>query len=408
MENLPPFDPWAVGLNRNPYPIFQHYRSIEPIHRATDNGEQGGDNWFLFRHADNAALLRDSRVGVESRNSVEIPEGYVPSPYEIMATNMMLLRDPPDHTRLRKLVTKAFTPRTITNLDERIDKVTDYLLDEVADRGEMDVIADLAYPLPMIIIAELLGMPAEDRDLMRGWSVDFSTALDRVRDENAERIFGAASKSAVEFTTYFEALIEERRRTPQDDLISGLLAAHDEGDRLDTTELVSMCFLLLAAGHETTVNLIGNGTLALLQNRDQLDLLKQQPELMASAVDELLRYDPPVQLTDRTAFEDIELDGRLIRKGDWISFVLAAANRDPAVFAEPDRLDIQRSPNPYLSFGGGIHYCLGAPLAKLEGKVAFGQLLERMPDLELAVPADELVWRDGVIFHGVDALPVRF
>lgn len=416
MSKLPPFNPLAPAHCRDPYPAYRHYRLVDPVHCATGNSAAENNSWYLFRHADNMALLRDSRAGVDSATPTKSPE-FAPelpvmdmrSPYEIMATNMMLLRDPPDHTRLRTLVGKAFTPRTIANLDTRIHSVTDYLLDQVADQGKMDMIADLAFPLPMIIIAELLGIPSTDRDLMRTWSVTFSTALDRVREEDAERVFTAANISAMEFTSYFEDLINERRRAPEEDLISGLLAAHDAGDRLDTEELVSMSFLLLAAGHETTVNLIGNGTLALLQNQDQLDLLIQQPELMASAVDEFLRYDAPVQLTDRTIFEDIKLNGVLIRKGDWVTCLLGAANRDPAVFAEPDRLDVQRANgNNHLAFSSGIHYCLGAPLAKLEGKIAFGRLLERMPDLELAVPAADLTWRDGVVFHGVDALPVKF
>jgi cytochrome P450 StaP len=394
------FDPFVATMRSDPYPIYHHFRAHEPVHWGIPLYPDVSGIWYLFRHADCVALLSDPRFGRELARIA--PDTAMAQ----QAGKSMLFSDPPDHTRLRSLVNKAFTPRMVERLAPRIGAITTELLDAVQPIGQMDVIADLAFPLPVSVIAEMMGVPAQDRALLKRWSYALTRAIDARREEDLERINQAATEAGMEFAAYLWQLIEVRRRDPQNDLLSALIAAEAQGDKLNAAELIRMCVLLLAAGHETTVNLIGNGLLALMRHPDQMDLLKQQPELIESAVDELLRFDAPVQSTGRIVFEDVVIGGKQIRKGERVTALLGAANRDPSVFADPDRLDIRRNDRRYLSFGHGIHYCLGAPLARLEAQIAFNAVLRRMPNIHLQT--EELTWREGFGFHGVISLPVAF
>jgi cytochrome P450 len=316
----------------------------------------------------------------------------------------MLDADPPDHTRLRALVSKAFTPRLIERMRPRVQEIADALLDVVQDRGKMDLIDDYAFPLPITVIAELLGVPAEDRNRFREWS-DAAVSGDTSR-EYLERVLIPHMQA---FTDYLRAMFEEKRENPEEDLVSALVRAEEAGDKLGEDELVGMVFLLLVAGHETTVNLIGNGVLALLQHPDQLESLRENPSLIKPAVEELLRYDGPVETsTERFAREDVAVGERVIPKGEMVLVVIAAADHDPERFPVPDALDLTRPDNKHLAFGKGIHHCLGAPLARMEGQTAINTLLRRMPDLRLKGTSHSLSWRPGMVLRGLKGLPVEF
>jgi cytochrome P450 len=369
--------------------------------------------WTFTRYHDILAVLRDDRFSVDPRKATaltelreEALEAAGSGGVDFMgnaAGTVLLFTDPPDHTRLRNLVNKAFTPRTVERLRGHITELVDGLIDDVTGRGEMDVIADLAYPLPALVICELMGVPLEDRDLFRGWSGEVAPILDPwLPPEKMQAAMGTLGN----FALYFLGLIEKRRQEPQDDLVSAMLAAEEKGEKLANDELLALCVLVFIAGHETTQNLIGNGLLALLRNRDQLEKLANDPALAKGAVEELLRYDSPVQLTARTATADIEVGGTVIPQGELVVTLLGAGNRDPAVFEDPDRLDITREKTSVLSFGGGAHFCLGAGLARLEGQIVFNELLKRFPNLELA--ADEPQWRDTITLRGLHSLPVRW
>ena len=318
----------------------------------------------------------------------------------------MLDRDPPDHTRLRGLASKAFTPRVVEGLRPRVQEIVDGLLDRVERRGTMDLIEEFAYPIPVNVICEMLGVPVEDHERFKGWSLDLARGLDSIMlgpDSEVAKRSGLARQG---LTDYFRALIAERRASPRGDLLSGLIAAEEAGDKLSEHELLATCILLLVAGHETTVNLIGNGTLALLRHPDQRQKLRARPELIGTAVEELLRYDGPVQRTARTPSEDVAIGGRTIPKGEIVMPFIGAADRDPAQFPDPDRLDITRAENRHIAFGLGIHFCLGAPLARVEGQIAINTLLGRMPRLALAV--DRPQYRGSLTLRGLTALPVSF
>jgi cytochrome P450 len=312
----------------------------------------------------------------------------------------MLDVDPPDHTRLRALVSKAFTPRLIEQLRPRIESLTNGLVDNVEHAGCMDLIRDFALPLPATVIAEMLGVPAADRHRFHGWSnalIQAASTWGMVR----------AIPNALAFTRYIRRIVERRKRDPQDDLISALVQAEEAGDRLSGDELVAMVFLLLVAGHETTVNLIGNAALALLKHPEQLEKLRSDPALLPSAIEELLRYSSPVELaTERYAREDAMIAGVPIPRGEVVFAVIASANRDERQFTAPDTLDLAREPNKHLSFGLGPHYCLGAPLARLEGQIAISTLFSRLPNLRLATSRDSLRWRAGLILRGLQSLPL--
>lgn len=394
---LPPFNPMAPGFHDNPYPFFHRYRERDPVHWSTLGAAPGAGMWYLFRNDDVMAALRNP-------NLIRDPRILPPAPLRGMLEKWMLFRNPPDHTRLRSLVSKAFTPQRAERLVPAIQSTADFLIDAVADRGQMDVIADYASPLPLIVIAELLGVPAEDREQLRRWTIDMVVAIDfGPSREGMIRAMAAAR----DLMAYLRELIVIRRHgVPRDDLISALLAAEEQGDRLSEDELLSMCSLLLGAGHETTVNLIGNGSLALMTQRDQWERLCAHPEVLETGVDELLRFDSPVQMTFREAAADGELAGRPIQKGDLVAILLGSANRDPALFPDPDRLDLARPVGKHAAFGMGIHFCLGSHLARLEGRIAFETLARRLPHMRL-VPGP-LERREGIAFRGVKALPVTF
>jgi hypothetical protein len=395
------YNPLDRRYQTDPYPLYRRLRERDPVHRTRlING------WVLTRYADVAAVLKDDRFLADDRkhafqvkNRQRFVRDGLLEPEEMLSPSM-LRTDPPDHTRLRGLVSKAFTPRTIEALRPRIEAIVQELLDQAATNGRMDVISALAYPLPVVVIAEMLGVPTQDREQFKHWSDEavasfgLTSMAGFVRSRDAFR----------ELQAYFARIAEERRREPREDLLSALLAAEQEGDKLTTDEVFSTCILLLVAGNETTTNLIGNGLLALLRHPDQLALLRDDPSLMGSAIEELLRYDSPVQATSRFVLEEAEVNGHPIRSGQQVIALLGAANRDPERFPDPDGLDITRQDNQHLSFSHGFHYCLGAPLARLEGQIALSALMERFPELRLATDAPE--WGDNLILHGLKTLPV--
>jgi len=396
------FDP---DFKANPYPAYARLRSEAPVHRVTLPDGRGV--WLVTRYEDVSAVLKDERFVKDWRNAMT-PEqlAQIPPIPEVMKplTRNMLDTDPPDHERLRSLVQKAFTPRLIERMRPRVQAIADELLDAVQDSGEMDLIDDYAFPLPITVIAELLGVSAEDRNKFREWS-NAAVSGDTTQ-EYMEKVLLPHMQA---FTDYLRAMFEEKRRNPKDDLISGLVRAEEAGDKLSEDELLAMVFLLLVAGHETTVNLIGNGMLALLQHPDQLQKLREDPSLIKPAIEELLRYDGPVETsTERFAREDIAIGGTVIPKGEMVMVVIASADHDPERFADPDELDITRAANKHLAFGKGIHFCLGAPLARMEGQIAIGTLLRRMPNLRLADSPESLTWRPGMVLRGLEGLPVEF
>ena len=405
MSQPPRVDLFDPSFKADPYPTYAKLRSSAPVYRAALPDGRGV--WLITRYDDVLAVLKDQRFVKDWRGALT-PEqlAQVPPIPEVMKplSQNMLDTDPPDHERLRALVSKAFTPRLIERLRPRVQAISDGLLDAVQDRGEMDLIDDYAFPLPITVIAELLGVPAEDRNNFREWSD--AAVSGNASQEYMEQILIPHMQA---FTDYLRALFEEKRSNPKDDLVSALVRAEEAGDRLSEDELLGMVFLLLVAGHETTVNLIGNGVLALLQHPDQLRKLKEDPSLIKPAVEELLRYDGPVETsTERFAREDVEIGGQVIPRGEMVLVVLAAADHDPERFPDPDELDITRTDNRHLAFGKGIHHCLGAPLARMEGEIAISTLLRRMPNLRLKGSPESLSWRPGMILRGLRGLPVEF
>jgi cytochrome P450 len=386
-----------------PYPLYARLRTADPVHWDEATG-----GWVFTRHADVMTILRDARFSA-ARMDIDtswIPEEMLASlepPIRALVRQMLFL-DPPDHTRLRGLVNKAFTPRVVEAMRPRIQQITDELLDAVSANAGMDIIRDLAYPLPAIVIAELLGVPPEDREQFTIWTGQFGALLDG-SNLTLEDVFQALYGVA-EFMDYFRGIIRQRRTVPKDDLMQAMMRAEEHGDVLSEEELLGNCVLLLAAGHGTTTHLIGNGTLALLSHPEQLQQLRDAPSLISTAVVELLRFDGPVQLTSRKAKEDVIFEGRHIHAGQDVMLSLGAANRDPAQFPEPDRLDLNRLENRHMSFGHGIHFCLGAPLARVEAEIAFNTLLRRFPGLRLET--GELEWGPSIVFRGLRRLEVKF
>ena len=380
----------------DPYPTYAFIRRMDPVHQAPDG------TWVLTRYDHAASVLRDPRF---STNPARLGEGVdlSKSPVRQAGSNLMMFKDPPDHTRLRGLVSQAFTPRTVDSLKPRIERLVDELLDVVAERGdgELDVLADLAYPLPTVVICELLGVPVADRESFKAWASGASRLLDNYLDQ-AALLEGMAA--AMELLRYFTDLIEERRRHPGPDLLSALIAAEAGSNHLSHAELLSTVSMLFVGGFETTMNLVGNGMLALLRNPSEIDRLRADPALVRSGVEELIRYDGPLHITARIATTDVEIGDRLIREGEQVAVSLAAANRDPDQFPDPDRLDVGRSPNRHLGFGGGPHFCLGATLARIESQAAFGAVLRRFPHLELAT--EHPTYRDHFVFRGLTDLKV--
>ena len=413
-EFISPFDT-ASRLDSeviaNPYPHYRQMRIESPVHWSKER-----QVWNITRYADVMEALRDRRF---SADRMSIYAGRVPDPMKekmepIMRifSNMMLLSDPPSHTRLRSLANKAFTPRVVENMRSHIQAIVDQMLDGVEATGRMDVISDLAYLLPVTVICEMLSVAPEDRDQFKQRSDDLAAFLGNPR--TALEHVDVAQRSALEMIDYLRGMIQERRHNPREDLISALVAAEEQGDAFSEEELYSMFVLLQVGGHETTTNLIGNGLLALLQNPEQMHLLGENPSLIAPAVEEFLRYDGPIQMTARIAMEDLEIDGQWVSKGEYIVLYIGAANRDPAQFSDPDRLDIARQENRHLGFGFGPHFCLGAALARLEGQITIGTILRRFPQLCLEPPLsaesrlEDFPWRDNAVFRGLESLAVVF
>jgi cytochrome P450 len=395
--------------SQDPWPLYEALRREAPV------SESPMGFFVLARHADCLALLRDRRA---SSDGTRIDPDRAPAftPVDEVANAALgdltqleqdnrpfLFRDPPDHTRLRGLVQQAFTPKMVEGLRPRVAQVVDELLDRALEEGQVDLVDALAYPLPVRIICDLLGVPAEDQDRFKDWSAALARGLDPdfllSAGERQSRM-----EAVLSFAAYFFELLADRRAHPGDDLLSQLARAEAEGDRLNEGELLSTCILLLVGGHETTVNLIAGGVLALLQAPDQLVRLRDDPGLTRPAVEELLRYVSPIQWTGRALLDDVEVAGTVLPKGAFVVTLLGSANRDAEAFADPARLDLSRSDNRHLGFGFGVHHCLGAPLARLEAGVALPALLSRAPGLALAT--DTIRWRENVVLRGLVDLPV--
>ena len=394
------YDLFSPTFKANPFPTFAQMRREDPIYAHRSPG--GGTIWYITRLAEVTAVLKDNDHFVKDIRHTLPPDTGPPRKTAVhhLINENMLFADPPDHTRLRALVNQAFTPRRVEQLAPRIQHITDELLDGIAAVGQADLIADFALPMPVRIIAELLGIPLEDQAQVADWSQ--AIVSPGSRDLN----YSARKRKVRAFVAYLQAMFALRQQKPQDDLISALVQAEEAGERLNEAELSSMVALLLVTGHETTVNLLGNGALALLNHPEQLGLLRENGG-WETAVAELLRFDGPVETsTTRWVRADFTFEGHPMRRGDVVRVVLASANRDACHFAQPDTLDVTRRDNRHLAFGMGIHYCLGAPLARLEGQIGLQTLFERFPNLRLAVPAAQLKWRSGVLFRGLKQLPV--
>jgi len=391
------FNPFLPEFHANPYPFYARLRKEDPVHQSPLGF------WVLTRYDDVVTVLRDpcfGRAGFHPMLADVQTRAANPNPLP----PSMLFQDPPDHTRLRALVNTAFTTRVIEAMRPHIQDIVNRLLDRVVPTGTMDIIEDLAYPLPVTVICEMLGVPVNDQAAIRQWSADLARSLDSLGQQADVEVQERGVRARHALAEYFRTQIPERRRQPRTDLLSALIAAEEKGDRLTEGELLAMCVLLFVAGHETTVNLIGNGMLALLRHPDELRRLRADPTLIPSAVEEILRYDSPVQRTARIPSADVTIDGHTIRQGTMVVAAIGAANRDPARFVDPDCLDIGRRDNRHVSFGFGIHFCLGAPQARLEGQVAIGTLISRAAHLQQA--SEVLEWRESSTLRGLKALPV--
>ncbi|MEV5735528.1 cytochrome P450 [Streptomyces sp. NPDC003388] len=396
------FDPWDPGFVADPYPAYAELRARGRVIRYEPT-----DQWLVPHHADVSALLRDRRLGRTYRHrftheefgrSAPPPEH---EPFHTLNDHGMLDLEPPDHTRIRRLVSKAFTPRTVERLKPYVHGLADDLVAGLVEAGGGDLLTDVAEPLPVAVIAEMLGVPEADRALLRPWSA----AICGMYELNpSEETAASAVRASAEFSAYLAELIAARRERPGEDLISGLIAAHDEGDRLTEQEMISTAVLLLNAGHEATVNATVNGWWALFRNPGQLAALRADHSLVPSAVEELMRYDTPLQLFERWVLDDIEIAGTTIPRGAEIAMLFGSANHDPAVFADPARLDLTRRDNPHISFSAGIHYCIGAPLARIELAASMTALLERAPALTLA---SEPRRKPNFVIRGLEGLSVK-
>jgi pimeloyl-[acyl-carrier protein] synthase len=396
------YNPFAPGMLGNPYEMYRALRENDPIHRS-----EMMESWVLTRYDDIDKVLTDNRFSADrqrarTRFAQMIQEQQ--AQYGPMSTaQTMLTSDPPDHTRLRKLVSKAFTPRAVLDLRPRIQDIVDYLLSEAGERGEFDIIHDLAYPLPVIVIAEMLGVPPEDRHRFKHWSDTVVATLGG--PFTPPEVLEAARVAIEELAEYIGHVIAERRAEPKEDLISGLIAAEEGGQVLSEEEIFATCILLLIAGNETTTNLIGTSMLALFQNPEQMERLRRDLSLISSAVEELLRYAGPVHGTGRVPKEDVEIAGHVFHEGEMVFTLLAAGNRDPSHYPDPDKLDVARNPTDHLALGDGIHFCLGAPLARAEAQIAIGTMLDRFPKLLLLDEDPE--WGGTFIIRGPKRLNVK-
>ena len=403
------YDLNSAEFLRNPYPVYDQLRANDPIHWSAENGY-----WLITRYADIVTQVQNdhltsNRIGAhQSRMPIEAKEHL--RPFFTAVGSWMLMIDPPDHTRLRGLVSKAFTPGVVENMRWLVEKLVNEMLASAQAQGRMDLMTDLANPLPATVIAEMLGVPGTDQQQFKAWSDDIAHGLGGIDSARTKEelfaLYDLAQKSFLALADYFREKVAELRLHPRDNLLSALIQAEEQGDRLTEDELFANCVLLMIAGHETTTNLIGNGMLALLRHPEQQEKLAHNPEFIVSAVEELLRYDSPVQKMGRIALEDIHIAGKEIKRGDLVCFSFAAANRDPQQFATPAQLDIERKPNRHLAFGHGLHYCVGAALARLEGQIAVNTILRRLPKLRLET--EDLEWNRNLTLRGLKSLPVAF
>ncbi|MGQ0718259.1 MAG: cytochrome P450 family protein [Pseudonocardiales bacterium] len=389
--------PFTVTDGPRRHGTYADFAATGPVHRIVlPTGEPA---WLITGYDEARTALHDPRLVKSEATMANIGRDLLPPPVFAAISHHMLNNNPPDHTRLRRLVTAAFTRRRVEQLAPRIQQITDELLDAIAGAEQVDLIDSFAYPMPLTVICELLGVPTDRRTEFRDWTSIMVTGVLAGPDT-----YLAATTAMV---SYLRELIDAKRATPADDLLSALVAVRDGADRLTEDELTSMAFLLLVAGHETTVNLIGNGVLALLTHPEQLALLRAHPDRLPTAIEELLRYDGPLQVaTFRLTTEPVDIGAVTIPAGEIVMSGLLAANRDPACTTQPDTLDVTRTDNPHLAFGHGIHHCLGAPLARMEGRIALGTLLDRFPRLRLAVPAEQLTWKPSILMNSLTALPV--
>jgi len=383
----------------NPYPFYARLRNEQPVIQVvTPDGHLA---WLITRYDDALNAFRDKRLSKDIANLGEKPP-WVPKYFEPLARNMLDLDDP-DHARLRTLVHKAFTPKLIETLRASIEALSEGLIESAKRRGRMDLIAEFALPLPVAVISQMLGIPQKEQDKFHRWSKTI------VSSQSSKVGALKAIPSVISFLRYIRRLVRLRQVHPENDLTTAMIQAEEAGDRMNMDEMLAMIFLLLIAGHETTVNLIGNGTLALLTHPEQMEKLHGDSSLVTSAVEEMLRFDSPVEMaTERYTREKIEVSGVAIPAGARVYVVIASANRDEQQFECVDQFDITRPNNRHLSFGMGTHYCLGAPLARIEGQIAITALLKHMPKLRLRVPHNEIRWRPGLVLRGVKALPVEF
>ncbi|GHH55373.1 unspecific monooxygenase [Streptomyces umbrinus] len=402
MKTPPAFDPWDQAFLADPYPAYADLRAQGRVHYYEPTNQ-----WLVPHHADVSALLRDRRLGrtYQHRFTHEDFGRTAPpaehEPFHVLNDHGMLDLEPPDHTRIRRLVSKAFTPRTVERLRPYVDGLAAELVGELVEAGGGDLLKVVAEPLPVAVIAEMLGIPESERAQLRPWSADICGMYElSPSEETAEK----AVRASVEFTEFLRELIAVRRKEPGDDLVSGLIAAYDEGDRLSEQEMISTCVLLLNAGHEATVNATVNGWWALFRNPDQLAALRADRGLVATAVEELMRYDTPLQLFERWVLDEIEVDGTVIPRGSEVALLFGSANHDPAVFAEPETLDLARPENPHISFSAGIHYCIGAPLARIELAASMGALLDQAPSLKLAAEPER---KPNFVIRGLEGLLVE-
>lgn len=395
----------AAEFKANPFPFYAQLRAESPVFPVQLPRPFKQRSWLVTRYDDVQMILKDARFVKNPRTAMSSEQlkqrPWLPPMLRALDQNMLDL-DGPDHTRLRALVHKAFTPRLIEQMRDQIQSLANELLDAVEAKGRMDLIADFALPLPLTIIGRILGVPAEDNPRFHRWSTALVSA-------GSQSNLVTMIPALMRFMGYVKKLVKQRHAHPQDDLITALVQAKEGSDQLSDNEVLGMIFLLLIAGHETTVNLIGSGSLALLEHADQLRKLRAEPGLIKSAIEELLRFVCPVEMaTERYALEDATIAGTTIPRGELVLAVIGSANRDASYFTEPDTLDITRENNRHLAFGLGTHYCLGAPLARLEGQIAINTLLRRLPNLRLSVSAEQLRWRGAFVLRGLEALPVTF
>ncbi|MFD3657158.1 cytochrome P450 [Streptomyces sp. NPDC058620] len=396
------FDPWSPAFVADPYTAYTALRAAGRAHYFEPTRQ-----WLIPHYSDVSGLLRDRRLGRTYLHRFTHEEfGLTPppaahEPFHTLNGQGLLDLEAPDHTRIRRLVSKAFTPRTVERLTPTVERLAAELVDAFVDSGGGDLLAAVAEPLPVAVIAEMLGVPEADRALLRPWSSAICGMFELNPSEETAR---EAVRASVDFSAYLRGLIAERRKDPGTDLISALIAAHDEGERLSEQEMISTCVLLLNAGHEATVNTTVNGWWTLFRHPEQLAALRGDHGLLPTAVEELLRYDTPLQMFERWVLDDIEIGGTVIPRGSEVALLFGSANRDPERFAEPDRLDLSREDNPHITFGAGIHYCLGAPLARIELAASFGELLRKAPGMRLV---SEPEWHPGYVIRGLKELNVE-